>query len=276
MLSVRREGRYAAEAYSFDLVDTSGKLLDLLTGSIPESTSGVTASHVYAMMLEVERRASRHSLSLVGHCTDSASNALNALLKLATPTEYLVDNLKVSFLGLRRTDFYLFAPFFRSGFPSIAYPCWDHSGRTVLRNLMRRDIVAEVSTNASGMYISHAANIQDLRLLKKKHPTSIVKYSDISPHIRQNCDATSRVLTQTVIHDLEAHVPGSNVTQLFLQAAVWTHAPYRNDKFGSPPAVVKSLWAGIMTWRRWRQYVILSPSLSLSNDFISRPHALFD
>ena len=274
VLSVRREGRYAAEAYSFDLVDTSGKLPDLLTGSIPEPTSGVTASHVYAMMLEVERRASRHSLSLVGHCTDSASNALNALLKLATPTEYLVDNLKVSFLGLRRTDFYLFAPFFRSGFPSIAYPCWDHSGRTVLRNLMRRDIVAEVSTNASGMYISHAANIQDLHLLKKKHPTSIVKYSDISPHIRQNCDATSRVLTQTVIHDLEAHVPGSNATQLFLQAAVWTHAPYRNDKFGSPPAVVKSLWAGIMTWRRWRQYVILSPSLSLSNDFISRPHYL--
>ena len=29
-----------------------------------------------------------------------------------------------------------------------------------------------------------------------------------------------------------------------------------------------------MTWRRWRQYVVLVPSLSLSKHFISRPHYL--
>ena len=29
-----------------------------------------------------------------------------------------------------------------------------------------------------------------------------------------------------------------------------------------------------MTWRRWRQYVLLTPSLSLTTNFISRPHYL--
>lgn len=87
ILSVRENNRYAAEAYSFDLVDTTGKLPDMLLGSIPEATSGVTASHIYSLMLEVEQKAKLHNLSIVGHCTDSALNALNALLKLATPTQ---------------------------------------------------------------------------------------------------------------------------------------------------------------------------------------------
>jgi len=62
VLSVRAQSRYAAEAYSFDLVDTTGKTPDLLTGSIPEATSGVTASHIYALMLAVEEKASTHNL----------------------------------------------------------------------------------------------------------------------------------------------------------------------------------------------------------------------
>ena len=73
--------------HSFDLVDVTGKLPDLLTGSVPEASTGVTASHIYAPTLEVEQRAFTHNLSLIEHCTDSASNALNALLKLATPTK---------------------------------------------------------------------------------------------------------------------------------------------------------------------------------------------
>ena len=48
VLSVRACSNYASEAYSFDLVDTNGKLPDLLTGSIPEASTGVTASHVYS------------------------------------------------------------------------------------------------------------------------------------------------------------------------------------------------------------------------------------
>ena len=125
VLSVRENARHAAEAYSFNLVDTTGKTPDLLVGSIPEATSGVTASHIYALMLEVEKRAASHNVSLVGHCTDSALNALNALLKLASPTDFLVSQ-GIHFLGLRCKQYYLFAPFFR-GFPSIAYACWDHS-----------------------------------------------------------------------------------------------------------------------------------------------------
>ena len=98
ILSVRQNNRYAAEAYSFDLVDTTGEFPDMLLGSIPEVTSGVTASHIYSLMLTVEQKAEKYNLSLVGHCTDSASNALNALLKLATATQHLVKQ-DVHFLG---------------------------------------------------------------------------------------------------------------------------------------------------------------------------------
>ena len=55
VLSVRANKKYAAEAYSFDIVDTSGKLTDIMVGSIPEATSGVTACHILALMLEIER-----------------------------------------------------------------------------------------------------------------------------------------------------------------------------------------------------------------------------
>ena len=85
VVSVRENSRYASEAYSFDLVDTTGKLSDILVGSIPEAISGVTASHIYALMLGVEKQAASHYVSLTGHCTDSSLNALNALLKLAYP-----------------------------------------------------------------------------------------------------------------------------------------------------------------------------------------------
>lgn len=274
VLSVRKHSKYAAEAYSFDLVDTTGRLPDLLIGSIPEATSGVTASHVYCLMLEVEKKAMKHDLSLTGHCTDSASNALNALLMLATPTRYLAKDLNVAYLGLSRPDFYLFAPFFRSSYPSIAYPCWDHSGRTVLRNLAssKREIVAEQMTSSNSLPTVVAATVRDLHNLKLLHPASKIKFGDISTHIRQNCDATARVLTQSVVDDLATYVPGSRATQLYLQAAVWTHTPFRIDGFGSPTDVARSLWAGLMTWRRWRQYVVLHPSLTLKTHFISRPH----
>ena len=156
VLSVRAKGNYAAEAYSLDLVDTTGELPDIMLGSFPEATSGVTASHLYAIMLEVERKAAAHNVSLIGHCTDSASNSLNALIKLATPTGYLVKH-KISFLGLKLKGFYLYAPFFCNNFPSIAYACWDHSGRTVLRNLMNqnRTIIAEIQESSGSIAIEY-------------------------------------------------------------------------------------------------------------------------
>ena len=35
-------------------LDTTGKTPDILTGSIPESKSGVTGDHILALMLEFE------------------------------------------------------------------------------------------------------------------------------------------------------------------------------------------------------------------------------
>jgi hypothetical protein len=166
-------------------------------------------------------------------------NALNALLKLATPTEYLV-NRGIPFLGLQCKGYYLLAPFFREGFPSIAYACWDHSARTVVCNLLNQNhaLVAEVNNQSNiallPLNLRSVATIQDLIYLNQVHPTSIIKHGDISPYIRQNCDATSRVLTDTLIDELKTYVPSSTATELYLQAAVWTHAPYRNDRFGLP------------------------------------------
>ena len=72
-----------------------------------------------------------------------------------------------------------------------------------------------------------------------------------------------------MIDELVQYVPESKGTQLYLQAAVWTHEPFRNDKFGPPPKVVRSLWAGLMTWRRWYCYVQVTPALTLTYNFIS-------
>ena len=133
------------------------------------------------------------------------------------------------------------------------------------RNLMNRErtITAEIRESASSRKPTTHNNCHSSGLLppQKVHPASTIKHGDVSPYICQNCDATFRVLTQTVIVELKVHVPGSKGTQLYLQVAVWMHAPYRNDKFGPPPAIVRSLWAGIMMWWHWRQYVVLTPSL---------------
>ena len=48
VLSVCANKQYAAEAYSFNVVDTSGRLTDIMVGSVPEVQSGVTASHILA------------------------------------------------------------------------------------------------------------------------------------------------------------------------------------------------------------------------------------
>ena len=279
VLNVRQKNLYAAEAYSFNISDISGKLSDILLGSIPVAKVGVTANHILALMWQVEKYMVAGNIPLIGHSTDSASNSLGALICLNSPSTYYkhLDGAvynSVQFLGLDRADFVFFAPILRNPFPSIAYPCWDHSGRTVLRNLMNMNImiVAEVLPDANGFQEYKVASIKDLLVMKSIHPGCSVKYSDITPHVRQNCDATSRVLTRKVIADLKVHVPSSEATQLYLLAATFTHEPFRNSKFGSPPQVVRSLWAGLMIWRRWRRYIQLQPCLRLDQNFISRSH----
>lgn len=77
VMKVREENGYAAEAsYSYNFSYTSGEYPDVLVGSIPESKSGVTGNHIFAQMLKIEKRAKKFKLPLIGHCTDSAANAL--------------------------------------------------------------------------------------------------------------------------------------------------------------------------------------------------------
>ena len=138
-------------------------------------------------------------------------------------------------------------------------------------------IVAEIipsQATADNCLKYSVATIQDLRALKKLNPNSVVRQADITPHVRQNCDATVRVLSRTALHEIETHLPSAKATRLYLQASIWILEPFRNEKFGNPSEVVKSLWAGIMTWRRWRRYVELSEGLTLAQNFISRAHYL--
>lgn len=275
ILKVREENSYAAEAYTYNLSDISGLYPDVLTGSIPEAKSGVNGEHILAQMIEVEKQCLKYKLPLVGHCTDSASNALKGLVMLASPATYSsIDTPKV-FVGLPIKDYRFFAPILRPPFPSIAYPCWDHSGRTVVRNLMNDNttlVFGKLEATRDGMQRYLTASIQDLNALKACNSGINLKYSDINPHIKQNCDATVRIISQNIIQKLAEHVPESTGTQLFLQAAVWTHEPFRNNKFGSPPQVVRSLWAGLVTWRRWRSYIKITDGLTLQNNFLSSAH----
>ena len=146
-------------------------------------------------MLEVEKLALKHHLPLTGHCTDSAANALNVLIKLASPSTFISLLPEIHFLGLPISDFYFFATLLRL-YPSIACPCWDHSSRTVVRNLMNDNITivcGTISNQGDGIQLYQAASIQDLHILKNRLPNSRVRHSDINRHIQQNCDATTQI-----------------------------------------------------------------------------------
>ena len=278
IFEVRQSNAYASEAYSFNFGDTTGEHADILLGSIPEAKAGVTGEHILSLMFESEKWALKYSLPVIGHCTDSVSNALSALIMLATPSTYSDLDKVPMFIGLSNPNYRLYAPILCPPYPAIAYLCWDHSGRTVMRNLMNENItivcgVLPSTGGAGGIQCYQIATINDLHIiLKRRNPNSIVNHSDINRHIKQNCDATSRLLTDKVIDELVQYVPESKGTQLYLQAAVWTHEPFCNDKFGPPPKVVRSLWAGLMTWRRWYRYVQVTPALTLTYNFISRSH----
>ena len=68
--------------------------------------------------------------------------------------------------------FVFFSPFLRPDFPSIAYPCWDHSGRTLLRNLMNSKIsvVAGILPDSQDCIKKYKiASISDLLALKEEN-----------------------------------------------------------------------------------------------------------
>lgn len=90
----------------------------------------------------------------------------------------------------------------------------------------------------------------------------------------QNCDATVRVISKVTVETLKEHMPEAKATCVYLQASLWIHEPFRNENFGSPLAVAQRLWAGVMTWRRWRKYVKLASGIGLQDNFISRSHYL--
>jgi hypothetical protein len=91
-------------------------------------------------------------------------------------------------------------------------------------------IVSETHSKfKDGLQHYSTATIEDLQSLKKRCPKAEIRHSDITPHIKQNCDATARILTQNTVDLMAQHVPESTGTQLYLQASVWVHEPFRNS-----------------------------------------------
>ena len=82
-------------------------------------------------------------------------------------------------------------------------------------------IVAEVIPCTDGNLKYSMATVQDLRDLKKTNPNSIIRQADVTPHVRQNCDATVRVLSQKAIKEIKTFLPSAKVTHLYLQATMW-------------------------------------------------------
>jgi len=93
-------------------------------------------------------------------------------------------------------------------------------------------ITAEIQESAA-VGCRSVASVQDLRQLKRVFPASVIKHGDMSAFMHQNCDATTCVLTDTTIKELPSYVPASNVTQLYIQASMWTQCPYHNENFGN-------------------------------------------
>ena len=90
-----------------DFVDTTGKLSDFV---VPEAKSGVTGLHIFAAMITIGKFCNKFDLSLIGHCTDSASNFLRGLVTLGTPNTYVNASPNVKFLGLPMNGFAIYAP----------------------------------------------------------------------------------------------------------------------------------------------------------------------
>ena len=137
-------------------------------------------------MLAVEKHAHMHNLLLVGHCTDSASNALGGLLKLASPSTYTEAGLhSLVFRGMHMI-FLFFALILWTYYPTIAYPCWDRSSWTSARNLLNGNvsIVSEeldISGESDNTKLYNVVTIHNLRKLKHLHPGCSIKQADITP-----------------------------------------------------------------------------------------------
>lgn len=133
----------------------------------------------------MEKLALRFNVPLISHCADSPANALSALIKVNSPKSFITLLPEVQFIGLPLSGFCFFAPFFRT-YPSIAYPCWDHSSRTVLRHLMNKNIVIVsgiVSNQGDGLQLYQMSSITDLHTLKNRYRNSSVRHFDINKQI---------------------------------------------------------------------------------------------
>jgi len=115
-----------------------------------------------------------------------------------------------------------------------------------------RTITAEIQQSGNSMVgdFKSIATVQDLHQLKRVFSASIIKHGDINKQMCQNCDATTRVLKDTVISELQLHVLHQMLLNYIsrLQYGHTVHIIMRNlVHLQAYKIIARSLWAGLMT-----------------------------
>ena len=108
-------------------------------------------------------------IPLIGHCTDSAANALNGLIKLASPSTLITQLPGLNFIG---NGFCFSAALFAHILPYHIPAGIIQAG--VLRNLMNENITIVCGTlpnRGYGLELYQAASVRDLQLLKNTSTT---------------------------------------------------------------------------------------------------------
>lgn len=178
---------------------------------------------------------------------------------MMTPRTEDIEN-GVRHLGLGLEDEKFLAPYYWF-LPAICYRDYDHEQRLFLKNLKygTRELVFWKQESLTTRIVS-IQHLKDLRQqCQEQGLDSGLKATDLILiyFCDQNSDACERLFTKRIADLLDAYVPGSQGTSLYVHAVFHLIEPFRKPDFGSPFEVQKSVSCGITILRLWRKVLEL-------------------
>ena len=108
----------------------------IFLGSFTPPNDNFTTISLLSIWDSIRSRCYTANINLIGHATDNEAKSLAALRILNTVHSV---HEKVVYIGLRRSDYKYWAPYF-SRLPSIAFPDVDHLKRLFLRALLNANL----------------------------------------------------------------------------------------------------------------------------------------
>ena len=229
----------------------------------PTIDKGYTGKHLLNYWQQLRRLcyydengvARKDPIHLLGYSTDSAGFSLSAAVHMMTPRTEDIEN-GIHHLGLGVEDEKFLAPYYWF-LPAICYLDYDHEQRLFLKNLKyeTRELVFWKQESLTTRIVS----IQHLKDLRQRCQEQGLKATDLILiyFCDQNSDACERLFTKQIADLLDAYVPGSQGTSLYVHAVFHLIEPFRKPDFGSPFEVQKSVSCGITILRLWRKVLEL-------------------